>query len=89
MTRFTVVWWKKAHDELAELWLASTDKPAISAAADAIDRELRERARMWIERFAEEPYFIRVAPLRAYFRVSEMDRLVEVFKVVRVEGPTE
>ena len=87
MTRFTVIWWKEALDELAELWLASADKPAISAAADAIDRELRERAGLWVERSAEEPYFINVAMLRAYFRVSEMDRLAEVFKVVRVQSP--
>jgi hypothetical protein len=87
MKRFTVVWWKQAHDELAELWLASADKPAISVAADAIDQELRQRAGLWVERSAEEPYFINVAMLRAYFRISEMDRLVEVVKVVRAEVP--
>ena len=85
MTRCTVAWWKSAQDELTELWLAGSDRASIAMAADEIDRVLRDRAGAWIERSAEEPYFIEAAMLRAYFHVSEMDRLVEIFKVVRVK----
>jgi hypothetical protein len=84
MTRYTVTWWKAAADELAEIWLTGPDRTAIAQASHVIDQQLREHAGIWIERSAEEPYFINAAMLRAYFRVSEMDRLVEIFKVVRV-----
>lgn len=84
MMRFTVVWWNTARDELTELWLAGPDRAAIAMAADEIDRELRDRAMAWAGKSAEEPYFINVSMLRAYFSISESDRLVEVFKVVRV-----
>lgn len=84
MNRFTVVWWTTARDELAELWLAAPNRAAVSQAADVIDQELRDHAGTWVEKSAEEPYFINVAMLRAYFRVSEMDRLVEVYKLMHV-----
>lgn len=84
MTRYTVTWWTSARDELAQLWLDGPDRGLIAAAADDIDRELRVHADLLAERSSEEPYFINVAMLRAYFRISPMDRLVEVIKVVRI-----
>ena len=79
MTRFTVTWWDTARDELTESWLAGPDRASIATAADVIDRELRDRALLWVERSAEEPYYINAGPLRAYFTVSGPDRLVESF----------
>ena len=34
MTRYTVVWHNTARDELARLWLASSDKQAVTDAAN-------------------------------------------------------
>lgn len=85
MTRYTVAWWASARDELAELWIQGPDRGLIASAADEIDRELRVHADVLAERSSEEPYFINVAMLRAYFRISQMDRLVEVIKVVRTQ----
>lgn len=38
---FTVVWLPAAQDALAELWVRSVDRQAITDAADRIDRALR------------------------------------------------
>src|SRR5687768_8847280 len=38
--RFTVVWQRYAIDDLARVWLASTDRRGVTAAANCIDREL-------------------------------------------------
>jgi hypothetical protein len=40
MTRYTVVWHNTAWDELARLWLASSDKQAMTDAANETDRQL-------------------------------------------------
>jgi hypothetical protein len=38
--RYTVVWEEPALDELAVIWLQATDRSAVSAAADQVDRIL-------------------------------------------------
>jgi hypothetical protein len=37
MTRYTVSWRPEVLADLADLWSAATDRPAITAAADQID----------------------------------------------------
>lgn len=60
------------------------NRQAVASAADDIDRELRLHAGDLVAGLPGEPYFLNAAMLRAYFRISEMDRLVEVTKVVRI-----
>ena len=40
MIRYTVVWNPSALDELAEIWMATPDRNAVSFATNEIDREL-------------------------------------------------
>jgi hypothetical protein len=41
MTVWTVVWLPDAENELAELWINSSDRDRLTAAADQIDKILR------------------------------------------------
>jgi len=41
MTRYTVVWAQAAEDELVNIWLEGDDRNDVTAATQAIDRELQ------------------------------------------------
>jgi hypothetical protein len=83
--RFTVLWVKKAEQELAELWLNALDRTAITQASNRIDRILGRdpeqvgESREGNRRILVEP------PLAVIFRVELMDRLVQVLHVFRFE----
>ena len=47
MSRYTVVWWPAALDELTDLWLQSEDRAAVTADAREVDRRLAEQASEW------------------------------------------
>jgi len=81
MTRYTVVWPQGAQDELAELWLASSDRRAVTAAIDWLDRELGEDAPGKGIELREGLRALLVPPLRVLFVVREADRVVEVLRV--------
>jgi len=81
MTRYTVIWPQQVQDQVAEIWLESTRREAVTSAMADIDRllstdplemsvELREGLRLMI-----------VPPLRILFAVREDDRIVEVARV--------
>jgi len=38
--RYTVVWLKTVHNDIGEIWLASSDRNATTAASAEIDHEL-------------------------------------------------
>ncbi len=81
MTPFTVTWHRDARDELAELWMAATNRGAVSAAADTIDLYLSTDAS---EKGASIPDALRqitVPPLRGLFAVSDADRTVRILEV--------
>ena len=40
MKKYTVVWLKSVHHEVGEIWLAASDRNAVTAASDEIDFEL-------------------------------------------------
>lgn len=84
MSRYTVVWHQAARDELAELWLASDDRQAITVAANAIDSQLAvdpETKGRGLEGDLRE---LGAAPLRVEFAVSELDRQVKVLQIALV-----
>ncbi|MGH7193771.1 MAG: hypothetical protein ACREJM_09595 [Candidatus Saccharimonadales bacterium] len=81
MSRYTVVWRRRANSQLAELWLDAPDRPSITADAHEIDRRLKEQASEWGSEIISNLRWMEVAKLRAYFTISELDRRVEVLAV--------
>jgi len=82
MTRYTVVWHEDAQNLLAEVWLNSSNRIAVTAATHAIDIQLAsdsESKDIPVEGDLRE---LVVPPLRVWFSVREPDRLV---KIVHVE----
>jgi hypothetical protein len=80
MTRYTVVWHGSAQAELADLWIGSRDRNAVTAAAHFIDVELSlDAAAKGVE--LSEGLRALFAPLRDLFVVIEGDRVVEVLRV--------
>lgn len=83
--RWTVVWRPDPENALASLWTeaAPEDRGAITAAADAIDRELQTRPQMLGESRSgnERMYFC--PPLAVLFDVLPQDVMVVVLKVWR------
>ncbi len=84
MTRYTVVWPQGAQDELAEMWLSSADRTAVTAAVDWLDRELAEDAPSKGIELREGLRALFVPPLRVLFAVREADRVVEVLRIRRL-----
>jgi hypothetical protein len=86
--RFTVTWKTWAQNLLASLWLNASpeDRPAITAAADEIDRLLRTDPESVGESRDGGDRILFVPPLYVIFTVNEQDRLVTVLTVRRVQG---
>jgi hypothetical protein len=81
MTRFTVTAAPKAENDLANLWLQSHDRAAVAAAADTIDRLLRDDA---TKRGSPANLGMRqliITPLIAEFLVEEDDRRVTIWSI--------
>jgi hypothetical protein len=76
--KFTVLWQAKAEESLAEIWIDSTQRAAVTLAAKSIDDELREHpfdvgeSRGGLERITFS------GPLGAAFSISEKDCIVRV-----------
>lgn len=84
MTRYTVVWVRSVHDELAEIWQQAGDRDAVTTAADAIDEVLSVDA---LDRGGELSEGLRcliLPPLKVIYAVTEEDRLVQVLRVRRI-----
>ncbi len=80
--RFTVTWHPAAADELAALWLASSDRTTLTAAANSIDAVLAEDPESKGEEFYGDRLLV-VAPLGVTFTVRAEDQVVEVLQVWR------
>lgn len=81
MTRYTVTATSKAESDLANLWLQASDRAAVAAAADTIDKLLRDDA---TERGGAATLGLRqliVAPLIAEFSIEEEDRKVTIWSI--------
>ena len=82
MTRFTVVWLHEARNELADCWLAASDRSAITGAANLVDRQLAVDPSNRGVYVSENLWRIDIEPLRVYFSIAQDDRLVEVTNIV-------
>ena len=81
MNRFTVGWRDEALQELAEVWLATNKRNAITAAAHDIDALLSRNPFEIGTKLSEGLCRLDVAPLRVYFIVNQDDCKVEIIKV--------
>lgn len=78
MRPFTVVWWEYAQSRLAELWILSADKQAITHAAAEIDRRLATDPESCIESNHEGLSRMTVDPLTVQFTIDDDNRTVIV-----------
>ena len=82
--KYSVLWKKRAEDNLADIWLAANDRDSITRAVREIDRFLKIHPHtVGATRFEEKRILI-VAPLCVIFRVYEDDRIVRVAGVWRL-----
>jgi plasmid stabilization system protein ParE len=78
--RFTVTWHPSAERELAEIWLAATDRQAITQAAHVIDQLLAFDPLAQGEEFYGDRILVAL-PLVVTFAVNEQDRTVQILQV--------
>jgi hypothetical protein len=78
--RFTVTWHPSAERELAEIWIAATDRQAITQAAHVIDQLLASDPLAQGEEFYGDRILV-VLPLAVTFAVNEQDRTVQILQV--------
>jgi hypothetical protein len=84
--RYTVASERQAQQQLARLWTRSTSsvRRAITRASAAIDAQLRDDPVTKAKARPEGLFIIDEPPLRAYFEVSEPDRLVTITDYVLI-----
>ena len=75
---FTVTWLPDAENELAEIWLTSTDRNAVTKSAAEIDRLLAEKGPNEGESRPANTRVTFVRPLAVLFRVDPSSRTVTV-----------
>lgn len=78
---FTVVWKPEAERRLAMIWTDATDRGAVTRAAAAIDRALRDHPEQLGESRAKGRRIYLESPLGIAFRVAPADRMVTVVTV--------
>jgi hypothetical protein len=88
MTRYTVNWMLGAQNHLAQLWIEAPDRDVVTAAANRIDRELAEDPDIKGRPLREGLRSFDVSPLRVLYLVKEMDRIVDVVSVRRIDSPS-
>jgi hypothetical protein len=85
MTRFTAVWSPNIIAALADIWLNSSDRAAVTLAAAEIERLLRDDPMLHGVPVKEGLWGLSKPPLRVLFTINEADRLVEVVLVKAVK----
>ena len=78
---FTVVWLPDAERELAEIWIAATDRNRVTAAAGMIDEQLRRDPESAGESRSGGRRILIAPPLAATYRIRVDDRFVAVANV--------
>jgi plasmid stabilization system protein ParE len=85
MTRYTVSWRPEVKDDLADIWMNTSERQSVSIAADRIDELLARDAASQGNDIHEGLRSLIVEPLLVYFTVSEPDRLAIVWAVRATE----
>ena len=84
MIEYAVVWTLSAREELAEVWMASPDRAAVTQTVTTIDRELSMDAGTAGNELSEGLRVLVIVPLRVLFSVRESERIVDVEKVIQI-----
>lgn len=77
-------WHKTAHDDLARIWLDSSDRRSVEMAANAIDRILKADASQKGSPIPDDLRQLTIPPLLVLFAVSEPDRIVRILDVTEI-----
>lgn len=72
--RYIVVWTREAEEELAHLWIQSSDRTSLVSASNAIDAQLSQRPMDVGEEIRPGARLLHVAPLMVDYRVMDADR---------------
>jgi plasmid stabilization system protein ParE len=81
--KWTVIWLPDAEQELADLWLNSADRAAVTQSSHIIDSLLKQDPETVGESRDGNRRILLVAPLGVIYRVLPDDRRVEVLHVWR------
>jgi hypothetical protein len=81
MIRYTVVWHEDALNLLAQIWLQSSERLAVTQSAHTADVELASDPELKGSSVEGELRELIVPPLRILFAASEPDRLVKILHV--------
>ena len=81
--KYTVVWVPSAQQRLAAIWLAATDRRAVTAAADRIDKWLAVDPATRGTAVYGTTRELTVPPLGVEFEIMDDDRMVNVLSVWR------
>jgi hypothetical protein len=76
--KYSVTWLLSAQNDLADLWLAASDRQAVTDAANFIDASLRRDPLVCGESRLGKTRVMFVSPLGVYFDVYELDLRVVV-----------
>jgi mRNA-degrading endonuclease RelE of RelBE toxin-antitoxin system len=79
--RFTVTWLPSIERRLTEIWLGSSDRAAITKAADEIDRQLRRDPHQAGLKFDDEIWQVVFGRLAVLYSISDDDAQVKVIDV--------
>lgn len=86
--KFTVLWQARAEEALADIWMRSTDRAAITRAAKSIDDDLRNHPFEVGESRGGAERITFSGPIGAAYSISEEDSIVRVLRVWLVRGWT-
>jgi hypothetical protein len=81
---YRVVWLPDAEAELTSIWLASSERDAVNAAASQLDALIRLKPTEVGESRSQGRRIIFVRPLAAIYRVILVTRVVEVVRVWQI-----
>lgn len=79
--KYTVIWGHSAEQRLAKLWLETSDRQALSRAANEIDMKLKHDPIAEGESREADRRLLLVPPIAAYYRVVPDDRIVHVLTI--------
>lgn len=86
--KFTVVSLSAVDDALTELWLNSSNPTAVTAAADWIERQLKQNALSKVTAI-DNLYFLRRDPLIVLCEIDVAEKLVKIVEVHRADDQAE
>jgi hypothetical protein len=78
---YEVRWKRSALDRLTEIWLETSDRAAVNAAVDEIDRTLAANPHDAGESRSEDIRVLFVPPLGVFFELHDDTKKVYVLKV--------